>query len=82
MSAKISITMDETTLSAVEQAALKEGQIRTEWIADSIKRRLGDPMQTVRYAKAVQEAMAGSRGKLNRADAMAVASRVIVAMHS
>ena len=81
MGSKISLTVDETTLKQLEQAAEKEGQVRTEWIADSIRRRLGDPISTARFAEAVAEAMASSRGKLSRADAMAVASRVIVAMN-
>ena len=40
------------------------------------------PVNSQSYAKAVQAALAGSRGKLNRADAEAVASKIIVALNS
>ena len=75
---EVKIRLDPEVLEQVEQAALKRDQFRTVWIMGAIMDRLhGGQKLKGNYAAAVSAALAAGRGKLNRHDAEAVASRVI-----
>ena len=79
MAAKeVKLRLDPEVLEQVEQAATRKDQFRTVWIQGAIMDRLhGGKQLKGNYAAAVSAALAAGRGKLNRHDAEAVASRVI-----
>ena len=75
---EVKIRLAPEVLEQVEQAATKHDQFRTVWIQRAIMDRLnGGKRLKGSYAAAVSAALAAGRGKLNRQDAEAVASRVI-----
>lgn len=80
-SKKISVLLDGDLLSQVNDEAERADQPVSVWIRGSIHNRLRGPIggkiNHHSYAKAVAAAQSASRGKLNRVDAEAVASRVI-----
>ena len=75
---ELKIRLEPEVLEQVEREATKRDQFRTVWIQRAIMDRLNGGQQLKgNYAAAVSAALAASRGKLNRQDAEAVASRVI-----
>lgn len=78
---KISLRLPPELLEQVEQAAENADQLRTTWILEAVKTRLGQATGSHHsYARAVAAAHQAARGKLNRVDAESVAARVICAL--
>ena len=81
---EVRIYLDPHQLDALTRTAESQQQTRSGFIRQLIDDKFNPPKPkanlTPTYAGAVAEAMRAGRGKLNRVDAEAVASAVIVAM--
>ena len=82
---EVKICLDPHQLDALTRAAESQQQSKSGFIRQLIDDKFNPPKPkakaTPSYAKAVAEALRAGRGKLNRIDAEAITSAVIVAMH-